>query len=152
MIPLLLAALAFTCHPTAVRKDAYAHEPPELHHTAWIDSTSGAFAGHLFYWSSSIQRRHGYRATIFTASYWKRTPENPKVLWIGRRPTIAPTIAIVGRRLDAPGRFRTVERGVGGTPLAQYPSYVEIPAAGCWRVTVSAGSLRGSVVVAAYDR
>jgi hypothetical protein len=76
---------------------------------------------------------------------------NPKVLWLARRPTSAATISIVGRRLDAPGRFAaTRPRALGG--IAQYPSYVEVPAAGCWRVTISASALRGSVVFAAYDR
>jgi hypothetical protein len=35
---------------------------------------------------------------------------------------------------------------------AQFPSYVSVPAAGCWRVTVTSGALSGSVVFAAVDR
>jgi hypothetical protein len=132
-----------------VRTAAYAHEPAELHHTAWVATTNGAFAGHLFYWSRAVAAAHGPAAAIFTND--PARSEHPKVLWIARRPTRVPTIAIAGRRLDAPGSFRTVEHSVGGTP-PQFPSYVEIPAAGCWRVTVSAGRLRGSVVFAAYDR
>jgi hypothetical protein len=149
--PLFLAALAFACPASTVRKDTYAGEPAPLHGVPWLATTNGAFAGHLFYWSPALKRAHGPRAAIYTTSFWRRGNEHPKVLWIARRPTRAPRITIVGRRLDAPGSFRRVEHAADGSP-PQYPSYVEIPAAGCWRVTVSAGRLRGSVVFAAYDR
>ena len=35
--------------------------------------------------------------------------------------------------------------------FGDYPSYVEVPAPGCWRVTVSTGSVSGSVVFSATD-
>jgi hypothetical protein len=150
IVPLLAAAVAFTCHPAAVRTGAYAGEQSGLHAVPWVATTNGAFAGHLFYWGGTRFGRAGTRsASIFTTRFRRRV--NPKVLWIARRRTPARAISIAGRRLDAPGTFRATEPRANG-PLAQYPSYVEIPAAGCWRVTVSAGTLRGSVVFAAYDR
>ena len=150
MIPLLLAALAFTCPAAAVRTDAYAGEQGALHGVPWVAATNGAFAGHHFYWGGTrLSRDHPRTATIFTTRYRRRV--NPKVLWIARKRTASPSLSIVGGRLDGPGRFRTGATRADG-PLAQFPSYVEIPAAGCWRVTVAAGRLRGSVVFAAYDR
>lgn len=71
------------------------------------------------------------------------------MLWIARRKAAAARLVIRGRRLDAPGSFVTRAQNVG---QYQFPSYVEIPAAGCWRVTVSAGNVSGSVVFAAVDR
>jgi hypothetical protein len=58
---------------------------------------------------------------------------------------------IRGRRLDGPGRFSSIVPRALGMP-AQFPSYVSVPAAGCWRVTVTSGALSGSVVFAAVDR
>ena len=148
--PLLAAALAFACHPAAVRTGAYAGEQAGLHAVPWVATSNGAFAGHLFYWGGTRFGRGGARtASILTVGASRRI--NPKVLWIARERTASPTLTIAGRRLDAPGSFRTTRPRADG-PLAQFPSYVEIPAAGCWRVTVSAGSLSGSVVFAAYDR
>jgi hypothetical protein len=51
-----------------------------------------------------------------------------------------------GQRLDAPGSFTKKWNGFG-----DYPSYVEVPAPGCWRVTVSTGPVSGSVVFSATD-
>jgi hypothetical protein len=148
--PLVLAALAFTCPAAVVRTDAYAGEQTALHGVPWVATTNGAFAGHLFYWSGTrFGRAHRRRAAIYTTVVRRRV--HPKVLWIARGRTSAPSITVVGTRLDGAGSFRSVESAATG-PLAQYPSYLEIPRAGCWRVTVSAGRLRGSVVFAAFDR
>jgi hypothetical protein len=148
--PLLAAALAFTCPATAVRMNAYAGEQGGLRGVPWVATSNGTFAGHLFYWGGTRFGHAGLRtASIFTTRIERRV--NPKVLWIARKKTASPTLSIVGRRLDAPGSFRSTRPRAEG-PLAQFPSYVEIPTAGCWRVTVGADSLRGSVVFAAYDR
>jgi hypothetical protein len=53
---------------------------------------------------------------------------------------------MLGRRLDAPGSFSGTYKGFG-----DYPSYVNVPAPGCWRVTVTTGPARGSVVFSATD-
>jgi hypothetical protein len=51
-----------------------------------------------------------------------------------------------GKRLDAPGSSAGTYRGFG-----DYPSYVEVPAPGCWRVAVTSGRVSGRVVFSAAD-
>jgi hypothetical protein len=154
IVPLLLATLAVACPATPVRASAYAGEPVSLHRTAWVASANGTFAGHLFYWSETPWQRTRRTAAIWTTRYRHRV--SPKILWIARTPTSAPTVTISGRRLDGPGRFRTVARYAqggrdGAGAGAQFPSEVAIPSAGCWRVTVTAGRVSGDVVFAAFD-
>lgn len=145
--PLALAALAFACPASRVGTERYAGEQGSLHGIPWVATTNGAFAGHLFYWSATPWgRAHATRASIFTDVYRRRV--NPKVLWIARRRTPAREISLRGRRLDAPGTFTSRYPVASG---GQFPSYVEIPQAGCWRITVSAGGLSGSGVFAAHD-
>ncbi len=71
---------------------------------------------------------------------------NPKVLWITRVRGYRQTLTMRGQRLDAPGSFTDTYQGFG-----DYPSYVNVPAPGCWRVTVTTGHATGSVVFSATD-
>jgi hypothetical protein len=113
----------------------------------WTASTNSAFRGYLFYFGGTPwARAQPRRARIFTTGAHLRV--SPKVLWVALRKA-GPTLAIHGRRLDGTGSFAAVyPAAIGG---GQFPSYVEVPGAGCWRVTVSSGSLRGSVTFFASD-
>ncbi|HEV7641634.1 MAG TPA: hypothetical protein VGO39_12275 [Gaiellaceae bacterium] len=83
-------------------------------------------------------------ARIFTT----RKPRNinPKILWITRSRGYGSILKIEGQRLDGPRLFASTERGFG-----DYPSYVEVPKPGCWRVTVTSGRVSGRVVFSAID-
>jgi hypothetical protein len=94
----------------------------------------------MFPWA----KEHLVGARIFTTR--KSRPINPKVLWITRTKGYRQTLTIQGKRLDAPGSFRSTYRGFG-----DYPSYVSVPAPGCWRVTVTTGPVTGRVVFSATD-
>jgi len=63
-------------------------------------------------------------ARIFTIR--KRRTINPKVLWITRARGFGSKLVIRGERLDAPGSFSSSYEGWG-----DYPSYLEVPTAGC---------------------
>jgi hypothetical protein len=57
-------------------------------------------------------------------------------------------LRLVGRRMDGPGRFTDSFAGVGyegsdGAP--SYASIIDIPRPGCWRLTLTSGSLRATV-------
>lgn len=118
-----------------------------LGHVPWIaTSGGGAIKAHLFYYGGMPwARKRLLGARIFTTR--RRRDINPKVLWVISGPGGRPTIAIRGRRLDGPGSFAATYPSAGH----DYPSYVEVPHAGCWRVTVTSGRLTGSVVFAAID-
>ena len=112
-----------------------------------VTAPAGMFHAHLFlYGGTPWGRLRPSGARIFTIV--KTRTVNPKVLWTVRRPGAGPTLAISGKRLDKPGRFSGLATRVPGN---QFPSYVEVPQAGCWRVTVKSGKLVGTVTFAAVD-
>jgi hypothetical protein len=117
-----------------------------LERLPWIVSApAGRFTGHLFFYASvPWARRHLLGARIFTT----RRPRNinPKVLWITRSRGYKQTLTMRGERLDASGSFSDTYRGFG-----DYPSYVNVPSPGCWRVTITTGRVTGSVVFSATD-
>ena len=136
------------CPMSHVHYAPYPGVEPSLGRVPWISSApSGRFKAHLFFYDPTMfswakQRLLGAR--IFTTRKPRRI--NPKVLWITRTNSYTQTLTIRGRRLDAPGSFAATYRGYG-----DYPSYVSVPAPGCWRVTVATGHVTGSVVFSATD-
>ena len=114
----------------------------------WISSApDGRFKAHLFFYDPTMfpwAKEHLVGARIFTTRRSRRI--NPKVLWITRAKGYTRTLTIQGERLDAPGSFNATYPGFG-----DYPSYVSVPAPGCWRVTVRTGRVTGRVVFSATD-
>ena len=144
---LLGAAIVAACPASHVHYVSYPGVGTGLERVPWIETSNGAFYGHLFYVGGTPWRlSKPVGAHIFTTV--KQGNVNPKVLWISRRGAATGHLVIRGRRLDAPGTFATRRPYVGGY---QFPSYVEIPAAGCWRVTISSARVSGSVVFVAVD-
>jgi hypothetical protein len=136
-----------TCHASAVHYRTVKRTPRGVAGVPWIASTTSAFRGYLFYWGGTRWARTRPRAAlIFTTKTHLRV--NPKVLWVALQRS-ASTMAIHGTRLDGSGSFSArYPAAIGG---GQFPSYVQVPAAGCWRVAVSSGSLRGSVTFVATN-
>lgn len=139
--------VAGTCNSSAVQYRTVTRAPRGVGGVPWIASTNSAFRGYLFYWGGT---RWGWTrprsARIFTTN--AHININPKVLWVALKRS-GSMLAIRGVRLDAPGSFTAgYAAAIGG---AQFPSYVSIPAAGCWRVTVRSGNLHGSVTFMATD-
>ncbi len=117
-----------------------------LRSVPWISSApGGAFKGHLFFYGGvPWAKAQLLGARIFTTR--KPRDINPKVLWTTRVRGYRSTLRIRGERLDAPGSFSSTWKG-----FRDYPSYVEVPAPGCWRVTVASGGVSGRVVFSATD-
>lgn len=136
------------CDASAVHYRTDPRSPDGVHGIPWIASTNTGFHGYLFYFGGTRwARTRPARVRIFTTRAHVKV--NPKVLWVARHPSSA-TLKIVGTRLDGPGSFAaTYPAAIGGR---QFPSYVLIPAAGCWRVSLRSGSAHGSVVIAASDK
>jgi hypothetical protein len=133
------------CNTTRVHYASDASAASGLREIPWI--VAGPFHGHLFFYGvTPWQREHLAGAHIFTIV--KKRNVSPKVLWTHERPGAVPTLLITGRRLDAPGRFTFHAEAANDS---QFPSYVEVPHAGCWRVTLESGALKGSATFAAVD-
>jgi hypothetical protein len=148
IVTLLGAVAVSPCASSPVHYRPYPGVGAGLARVPWISTSNGAFYGHLFYVEGTPWRRSKpHRARIFTTLLRRNIA--PKVLWVSRRGARTGRLVIHGRRLDALGSFtwRQSYRSRG-----QFPSFVEIPAAGCWRVTVSSGGSSGSVVFEAVDR
>jgi hypothetical protein len=144
---LISAAVISACPATHVHYASYPGVGNGLSGGPWIATSNGAFYGHLFYVGGTPWRLSKPAAAhIFTTV--KPRNLHPKVLWISRRGAATGHLVIRGRRLDAPGRFVTRTANAGAY---QFPSYVEIPAAGCWRVSISTAGVSGSVVFVAVD-
>ena len=76
-----------------------------------------------------------------------------KILWVflGRSAKGRGGVQLVvrGRRLDKPGSFRQAFAAVfysGQQGAPSYASIVDVPTAGCWRLQLSTGTLRSSVL------
>jgi len=114
----------------------------------WISAApDGRFKAHLFFYDPTMfswARQQLLGARIFTIEKPRRI--NPKVLWTTTSNGYTKTLTIRGQRLDAPGAFVETYPGYG-----DYPSYVKVPTAGCWRVTVTSGRIAGRVVFSATD-
>jgi hypothetical protein len=139
-------ATASVCPMSHVHYDSYPGVEQGLAKVPWISSApDGAFKAHLFFYGGvPWAKQHLLGARIFTTR--KPRTINPKVLWITRSRGYGSTVHIEGQRLDAPGSFSATEKGWG-----DYPSYVNVPAPGCWRVTVASGRVSGRVVFSATD-
>ena len=57
-------------------------------------------------------------------------------------------VRISGTQLDGVGSFTQTYTGIPG---GYFPSYLVVPAAGCWRVTVASAGHRASFAFAAVD-
>jgi hypothetical protein len=116
----------------------------------WIATTpKGIFHAYLFlYGGTPWPKLHLVGARIFTSV--KTRSINPKVLWTAQRPGAGTTLLISGKRLDKPGHFSS-RYPSASSGRSQFPSYVEVPQAGCWRVTVKSGTLEGAVTFVAVN-
>jgi len=69
-----------------------------------------------------------------------------KILWTVSRRQAGGSLALTARRIDGRGLVKRAFPTAGG---GQFPSILNLPTAGCWRVSVRAGSARATFVVRA---
>ncbi len=112
--------------------------------TPWV--RSGGITGNLFAYSGSVLMDGRVNSSDGLVLYTRGGTGNPamKVLWTTRGG--AGMLTVLGKRLDAAGAFK--QRFAG---RQEFPSIVKIPTAGCWRLSVRSGSLRGAFVVRSVD-
>jgi hypothetical protein len=89
-------------------------------------------------WPHAISRRGTVVAIVFGYPLRAGQPTNPanKVLWIMRLPRNGSPLTITARPLHANAPRVTGVWPADSSPGEIYPSYVNVPSAGCWRITL----------------
>jgi hypothetical protein len=128
----LPALIASACISASV---SYADPPdPRAPSIPWIHA--GPVVGYLFYYGAAGPWQTQTDRVLITPR-GGTSRYATKILWHVRGGSRSITIS--GRRLDGFGRFRQRVWATGG----YYPSIVDVPSAGCWRVTVRSGPKSG---------
>jgi hypothetical protein len=105
----------------------------------WVQAEPSAagIAGVLFYGNRPLHT--GGRFPDHTAA---------KILWVVRHSGVGQQIEIAGQNLTGAGMVQ--QRADGVAPAApgyrEFPSIVELPTPGCWRLTLTSGAAMASVI------
>lgn len=125
-----------TCKANIVHYTRFPDRPNlRLHGIPWISPQSGTrgVAGFLFYFGSQDYR--GKHPTTALISIGGRTSDgNTKILWW--IPGGATALTVTGRSNDGATIRQTFPRALGPP---QFPSILNLPSPGCWRVSVRSG-------------
>lgn len=136
------------CPATLVHYQPYAGVEAGLAPIPWVAASpaSTSLVGHLFYYDGgNVWKQKALRALhIYAGGESTDGRVNMKILWQLRHGS-APGLVVRGRRLGGAGSF--VQRLQGGG--VQFPSIIDVPRPGCWRLTLTAGKVVGEVTVIA---
>ncbi len=135
-----LASLALAaCPATTVHYGATVGTP-------WV--AAGAVTGRLFAYSGRtlMDARVNGSDGLVLYPHGRTLDGTTKILWVVRR-RYGPTLTLRASRLDAPGTFTQRFKHGGG----QFPSIVDVPEPGCWRLSLRTGKVRATFVVQAVD-
>jgi hypothetical protein len=143
-----------TCKAAPVHHTPYPGGDDRLARLPWVrgEPRATGLVGLLWYWPDAWRQRRLRLARIFTDGV---APAGyaTKILWVfvGKRARGigGAQLVVRGRRLDDEGSFTQTFRAVsysGQKGAPSYASVVDVPAAGCWKLSLSTGTLRASVV------
>ena len=141
------------CRPARVRYDHYPGGADALAGLPWVagEPAESGLVALLWYWPRDWQRQRLREARIFTGGV-APAGYNVKVMWVflsaAARGRGGSTIAVEGRRVDGQRTFRQEFTAIGYEGQNEAPSFasiIDVPATGCWRLTVSTGDLSASV-------
>jgi len=137
MAPLLAAAALLGCPASTVH---YSSEVP------WVQS--GAIVGRVFAYGGRtlMDGRVNGSDGLVLYTHGRTLSGTTKILWIVRK-RHGGTLMLRATRLDGDGAFTQRFAHGGG----QFPSILNIPEAGCWRLTLRTGKVRATLVVQAVD-
>ena len=143
-----------SCVPARVNYTPYGGGDRQLDHTAWVGGAPGRYRlrGLLWYWPESWRKQQVDRARIYVGG---EAPQGwtTKILWAflgeAAKTRAAGHLAVRGRRLDGRGSFTQRFAAIGydsqdGAP--SFASIVDVPKPGCWRLQLTTGRVRVSVV------
>ena len=135
------------CDPALVHYSRYKGAGAGLAQLPWIAASpaSVGLVGHLFYYDhfNAWKQKHLPGLRLYSGG---RSPDrriNMKILWEIRRGT-ALDLIVRGRRLDGSGSFSQQLSSTSSNPR-QFPSIINVPAPGCWRLTLTTGKTKASV-------
>jgi hypothetical protein len=143
-----------TCLAARVNYTPYGGGAPGLDRIPWVGGTPGRYRlrGLLWYWPQSWREQQVQRARIYVGG---EAPQgwSTKILWafLGEpaKRRAEGDLVVRGRRLDGHGSFTQRFGAIGydgqnGAP--SFASIVDVPKPGCWRLTLTTGRVRVSVV------
>ncbi len=144
MLAALLASLA--CAATPVHGEPLP-KSGSLSPLKWVQATphKAGIVGMLFAYDASIAGDPPHFA-LWAGGKAPPPGPNQKILWIVRNTHAYGSLVVRGIELGGMDAFRQSFSTVGGR---EYPSIVVIPSAGCWRLDVSNGGAKGTLVVQA---
>lgn len=89
-------------------------------------------------WPHAVSARGNVVAVVFGYPLRAGQPTNPanKVLWIMRLPRHGSELTIKARPLHANAPLVTIVEPADSSPGEIYPSYVNVPSAGCWQLSL----------------
>jgi hypothetical protein len=102
--------------------------------------------GYLWYYGGDLQGRDRLVAYVGGRLPDRRTSE--KIMWVPRRVQMS-VLIVSGHQLDGAGTFHDAFRVATSGSLVLFPSTLDIPSTGCWKLTVRNGrfAARFAVVV-----
>lgn len=149
------AAGFIDCSAAKVHYTPYPGRAPGLGRIPWVraDSRGLGLVGLLWYWPAQWRDQGIDRALISPGGHAPGGTPNMKVLWAFLSPKamglVSGTLIVQGQRLDGPGKtwqqFAPIGyAGRNGAP--SFASIIVLPTEGCWKVRLSAGAARATVV------
>ncbi len=157
LILLLASALAGSnaqsCPATAVHLDQLP-QAGDLSDLRWVQAQPlrAGIVGMLFAWDPALQNDPTRPTFALHARGRGPNGASAKVLWIIRNSRVSGTLTIRGSELGGSATFRQqfqVVYDASAHPAKgfEYASIVNVPFAGCWRLSVQSGRASGSLVV-----
>jgi hypothetical protein len=138
------------CGATRVHYGPFQGGGPGLAQLPWIAASprSTGLVGHLFYYD----RRNPWERARASSLRMYSEGESPdgrlsmKILWEVPRGSVPQFLDVHATRIDGSGStFQQLP--ATSSDVSQFPSIIDIPAPGCWRLTLRAGATTGHVVM-----
>jgi hypothetical protein len=139
------------CDATTVHYQFYEGEGPGLAQLPWITASppSTGLVGYLFYYDSTNPWKRERLSTLRMYSGGESLDGrlSMKILWELRHGSAPPPLlGVIARRIDGPGSS-SQQLPSTSSNASQFPSIIDLPTPGCWRLTLRAGATTGHVVV-----
>ena len=142
---------ATPCEATRVHYRPYKGVEAGLAPLPWIAAspTSSGLVGHLFYYDrlNVWRRKRLPRLRIYSGGQSPDGRLSMKILWELRHGG-ASAMRVSGKRLGGSGSF-SQQLSPAASSSTQFPSIIDVPTRGCWRLTLKVGKTIGRVVLLA---
>jgi hypothetical protein len=146
-IPAARASSLKRCDSTLVHYTRQKGAPAGLAKLPWIAAlpSSAGLVGRLFYYDRENvwKKKHLPGLRLYSAGQSPDGRISMKILWQSRSGTTL-GLGVRGRRLDGSGAFSQQLSPTSSNPR-QFPSIINVPAPGCWRLTLTAGKTTATV-------